>query len=163
MRDSEKRGSVGGGARARLVAFDRRVLDVLRRRSHWLHRVTVGLLFVWFGLLKPLGHTTATSVIAKTIYWGDPATVTQLLGWWEVAIGVCLLVRPWLRAAVALMAIRVPCILLAFVLEPEILFVEIPFAPTPEGQYLIKDLLVFLAALAMAAFIPVEPAPDEKH
>lgn len=147
----------------RMRDIDRWILDVLRKHAHRLHRITVGLLFVWFGLLKPLGHTTTTAILAKAIYWGDPATVTQLLGWWEVAIGACLLVRPWLRAAVALMVLRVPGILLAFVLEPEILFVDVPFAPTPEGQYLIKDLLLFIAALAMAAFIPVEHPPDEKH
>lgn len=150
-------------ALSRLAAVDRWILGQLRRRAHWIHRVTVGLLFVWFGLLKPLGHETTTSVLAHTIYLGDPDTVTLILGWWEVAIGLCLLVRPWLRVAIALMAIRLPGILLAFVLEPEILWVAVPFAPTPEGQYLIKDLLLFGAALAMAAFIPVQHPPDEKH
>ena len=134
----------------RLKNIDARLLRGIKRYGPRAHRISLGLLFVWFGLLKPLGHKTTTSLLAHTIYFGDPDTMVLILGWWEVAIGVCLLVQPLLRVALLLLFLRLPGILLAFVLEPEICFVAFPFAPTPEGQYLIKDLTLFLAALAIA-------------
>jgi uncharacterized membrane protein YkgB len=139
------------------------LLQIFQRYGHRLHRISLGILFVWFGLLKPLGHETTTSLLAHTIYWGDPATMVLALGWWEVSIGLCLLVRPLLRVAVLLLFLRLPGILLAFALQMDVCFVTFPFAPTPEGQYLIKDLTLFFAALAIAAFIGEESTTDHYH
>lgn len=143
----------------RLREFDRYVLMLLRHYSHWLHRISLGLLFVWFGLLKPLGHETTTSILAQTVYWGDPETVLLILGWSEVAIGVCLMVRPLIRLAVFLLVLRLPGVILAFILLPEVCFYSFPFAPTPEGQYLIKDLVIFFATLAIVGGLQEERSP----
>lgn len=149
--------------RAKLKTVDATLIRFFRRYGHRVHRISVGLIFVWFGLLKPLGHETATSLLAHTIYWGSPAFMVLVLGWWEVIIGLCLLVRPFVRIAVFLLVLRVPGILLAFVLEPDVLFVTFPFAPTPEGQYLIKDLGLFLATLAIAGVLEEKSTPERYH
>ena len=142
-----------------LQNIDEALIRFFQRYGHRVHRLSLGVLYVWFGLLKPLGHKTTTSLLAQTIYWGDPDTMVLVLGWWEVAIGLCLLVRPLIRVAIFLLALRLPGILLAFVLEPTTLFV----APTPEGQYLIKDLTLFLASLAIAGFLEEESTPVRYH
>ena len=147
----------------KIQQIDATLIRLFQRYGHRAHRVSLGALYVWFGLLKPLGHKTTTSLLAHTIYWGDPETMVLVLGWWEVLIGVCLMVRPLIRVAVFLLALRLPGILLAFVLEPEILFVTFPFAPTPEGQYLIKDLTLFLASLAIASFLEEESSSNHYH
>ena len=139
------------------------LLQTFQRYGHRVHRISLGILFLWFGLLKPLGHETTTSILTHTIYWGNPEVMVLVLGWWEVSIGLCLLVRPLLRAAVFLLALRVPGILLAFVLQADVCFVTFPFTPTPEGQYLIKDLVLFFAALAIAAFTGEESTADHYH
>ena len=140
----------------RINSIGAALIQYLGRHGHKIHRVSLGLLVVWFGLLKPLGHETTTSLLTHTIYWGDPSTMVRILGWWEGAVGVCLLVRPLLRAALLLLALRLPGILLAFILEPATCFVSFPFAPTPEGQYRIKDRTLFFAALAVAGFLGEE-------
>ena len=147
----------------KIQKIDAVLIRLFQRYGHRAHRVSLGVLYVWFGLLKPLGHKTTTSLLAHTIYWGDPETMVLVLGWWEVLIGFCLIVRPLIRVAVFLLALRLPGILLAFVLEPTVLFVAFPFAPTPEGQYLIKDLTLFLASLAIASFLEEESSPDHYH
>jgi uncharacterized membrane protein YkgB len=144
-------------------AIDIWLIDIFLRYAHWLHRVSVGLLFVWFGLLKPLGHDTTTSILAHTVYWGDSHTVMLMLGWWEVLIGICLIIRPLVRVAIVLLLIRLPGVLLAFVLQPEICFYSFPFAPTPEGQYLIKDLVIFIATLAIAGHLNTERKPGHHY
>ena len=146
-----------------LNQIDEALIRLFERYGHGVHRISLGLLFLWFGLLKPLGHETTTSLLAHTIYWGDPEVMVLVLGWWEVAIGVCLLVHPLLRVAILFLAVRVPGILLAFVLEPEVCFVSFPFAPTPEGQYLIKDLTLFFATLALAGFLGEESSEPRFH
>ena len=143
--------------------FDRWLIALFLRYAHRLHRISLGVLFIWFGLLKPLGHKTTTSILAHTIYWGEPESIVVILGWWEVAIGVCLLVRPFVRVAVLLLTIRLPGVILAFVLKPEVCFFSFPFAPTPEGQYLIKDLVIFIATLAIVGSTRLPDRPDQHH
>lgn len=147
----------------RLKRLDRSIARWFDRYGHRLHRLSLGLLFVWFGLLKPLGHETTTSLLAHTIYWGSPETMVDVLGWWEVLIGLFLLFRPFVRAAIFLLFIRIPGTLLAFVLLPEVCFIELPFVPTPEGQYLIKDLVLFFAAMAIGGTIYHESPPERYH
>ncbi|WP_179862272.1 hypothetical protein [Longibacter salinarum] len=144
--------------RNRLTSIDARVIRWLERYGHRLHRVSLGALFVWLGLLKPLGHKTATSLLAHTVYWGSPETMVQILGWWEIAIGLSMLYRPTVRLALALLLLRIPGTLLAFVLLPDVTFVSFPFVPTPEGQYLIKDVVLFFAAMAIGGSLRHEHA-----
>jgi len=148
---------------ARLKEFDRWLITLFRRYGHGLHRVSLGVLFIWFGLLKPLGHKTTTSILAHSVYWGDPESVVVMLGWWEVTIGVCLLFQPLTRVAVFLLIIRLPGVILAFVLKSEVCFISFPFAPTPEGQYLIKDLAIFIAALAIVGSTRLPNKSDQHH
>ncbi len=148
---------------ARVKEFDQWLIALFLRYGHWLHRVSLGVLFIWFGLLKPLGHKTTTSILAHTIYWGDPESIVLILGWWEVAIGICLLIRPLIRVAMLLLIIRLPGVILAFVLKPEVCFFSFPFAPTPEGQYLIKDLVIFIATLAIVGSTHLPDKSDQYH
>jgi 1-acyl-sn-glycerol-3-phosphate acyltransferase len=83
-----------------------------------------------------------------------------ILGWWEVAIGVCLLKRSWLRVALLLLAVRLPGTALALALHADTRFIEFPYAPSPEGQYLIKDLLRFGAAMVIGGTVRGE---NEHH
>jgi hypothetical protein len=66
--------------RCLLRELDDRVITWLDRYGHRLHRLSLGTLFVWIGLLKPLGHKTTTSLLAETVYWGSPETMVLILG-----------------------------------------------------------------------------------
>ncbi len=138
---------------SRIAATDRRVAAWMRRHGHRWERLALGGLFAWFGTLKILGHESATSVIAKTVYAGAPETTTTLLGVWEVGIGLCLLVPSLVRVGVALIAIRLPGTLLALVLRADVCWTDVPGVPTIQGQYLIKDLALFAAALVIGGSV----------
>jgi hypothetical protein len=75
-----------------------------------------------------------TTLIAHTIYFGDPETMVKVLGWWRWGIGLTLMVRKLVRIAFALIVIRLPFILLAFILMPDVCYVHFPFALTLEGH-----------------------------
>lgn len=42
---------------------------------------------------------------------------------------------------------------MAFFIHPEICFVNIPYVPSPEGQYLIKDIIILFAGIAIAGTV----------
>jgi uncharacterized membrane protein YkgB len=139
-----------------LEKIDAQIAGWMEHYGHALHRYSLGVFFIWLGVLKTFGVSTATSLIAHVVYWGEPETMVPILGWWEVAIGICLLFRPLIRIALFLLAIRLPGSLLALILLPDICFFHVPYAPTPEGQYLIKDILLFSAALVIGGTVRIE-------
>jgi len=143
--------------------LDKRIGHFMQKYGHVSHRYGLGLLFVWFGLLKPFGYKTTTSLLAHTVYVGDPAVVVPLLGWWEVAIGVCLIVRPLNRVGLGLLAVRLPGTVLAFLMLPDVCFAGNPLVPTPEGQYLIKDLVLFTAAMIIGGTVHEQRAAKVIH
>ncbi|MCB1303665.1 MAG: hypothetical protein KDK37_05290 [Leptospiraceae bacterium] len=137
----------------RIDHFDHRISKLFKKYGHYAHRISLGLLFLWFGALKTAGHKTTTSIIAHTIYWGDPAEIIPFLGALEITIGVCFLFRPLSRAAIVLLMIRMPGSILALAMLPDVCWIEFPMAPTVEGQYLIKDITIFFAAIAIAGSV----------
>lgn len=134
----------------------------MARYGHFIERCGLGLLFVWFGMLKITGQQSATSIIAKTIYLGDPVVTVPALGVWEAVIGLCLLFRPLLRLAIALMMIRLPGTLLALALKYDECFAGSIFTPTIQGQYLLKDAALLGAALVLGSTVRMRSQPAHK-
>lgn len=121
-------------------------------------RVSLAIIFIWFGLLKPMGLSPAASLVEGTVGWMPFFTPRQwmsIIGWWEVVIGVTFLFRPTLRFAIALLFLQMAGTLLPLVLLPDVAFQtgRYPFVPTMEGQYIIKNLLIISAALVVGGTI----------
>ncbi len=117
-------------------------------------RISLAVIFVWFGLLKPLGLSPAEGLVLATVDWMpflEPRQWLAVIGWWEVAIGLTFLHRKTSRLAILLLAGQMVGTFLPLVLLPETTFQpgRIPYAPTLEGQYIIKNLLIISAALVI--------------
>ena len=136
-----------------LSALDRRVANWMHRNGHFILRMGLGVVFVWFGLLKPLGMSPAADLVRRTVYFVPPDLFLPLLGWWEVAIGVGLLYRPFNRIAIFLLFLQMPGTLLPLVLLPEVAFTQIPWGLTLEGQYIIKNAVLIGAALVVGGTV----------
>lgn len=121
----------------------------MARFGHPLHRGSLGVLLLWLGGLKIVGYETGSPLLAQAVYWLPAELALPALGWWEAAIGVGLLVPSLVRAAVLLIALRLPGTLLALVLHADVSFEQVPFAPTPVRQFLIKDFRLFSAAMVI--------------
>lgn len=145
----------------RLDRIDRRIAAAMRRWGHPLLRGSLGIVFIWFGLLKPFGVSAADELVERTVYWLPPKVFLPLLGWWEVAIGVCLLVRPLTRLALLLLFLQMPGTFLPLLLLPEVAFERFPFVPTLEGQYIVKNLVLISAGLVIGG--TVRPASDRRR
>jgi uncharacterized membrane protein YkgB len=136
-----------------LSALDRRIAGWMHRNGHFILRMGLGIVFVWFGLLKPLGLSPAADLVRRTVYFLPPDVFLPLLGWWEVAIGVGLLYRPLNRIAIFLLFLQMPGTLLPLVLLPEVCFTQVPWGLTLEGQYIIKNAVLIGAALVVGGTV----------
>ena len=145
--------------------MDYRIANVMNKYGRFLLRISLAIIFIWFGLLKPLGLSPAQGLVEKTVYWFDPKIFIPILGWWEVAIGVCLIdpLRwfgrgPWLtRLGILLLLLQMPGTFMPLVLLPDVCFERAPFVPTMEGQYIIKNLVLISAAIVVGGTVRHEP------
>ncbi|MDH3349397.1 MAG: hypothetical protein OEM02_15025 [Desulfobulbaceae bacterium] len=131
--------------------IDLKIAGWMSHYSNFLLRISIAVIFIWFGLLKPLGLSPELELIKNTVYWMNPETFVPILGWWEVLIGVCLLYRPLIRFALLLLFIQLPGTLLPLILLPDVCFNVFPHGLTLEGQYIIKNLLLVNAAFVVGS------------
>ena len=137
--------------------IDRVIIQTLNRISLPTLRISLGIIFIWFGALKPLGNSPANDVITKTVYWFNPDIFIPILGIWEIAIGLCLLYAPLIRAGLFLLALQMPGTFLPLILLPEVCFINFPFDLTLEGQYIVKNLVLIGAAIVVGSrLVPLE-------
>lgn len=134
-----------------LRKIDKALIPVMKRLGHRTERYLLAIVFIWFGLLKILGETSASSIIAKSIYWFEPEIIIPILGVWEIFMGASLLFNFTLRFAILLLFIRLPGTLLAFHYHFYECFSGSIFLPTIQGQYLIKELTLVGAALVIGS------------
>lgn len=140
-----------------LKEFDTMLINYLNKISLPVLRISLGIIFIWFGALKPFGNSPANDVITKTIYWFDPAVFIPILGYWEILIGLCLLYKPAIRGGLFLLALQMPGTFLPLILRPEICFINFPFNLTLEGQYIIKNLVLIGAAMVVGSkLVPIK-------
>lgn len=116
-------------------------------------RYSLGIIFIWFGILKPFGLSPAIELVTRTVYWLPPQVFVPLLGWWEVAIGICLLYKPLIRIGILLMIPQIIGTFLPLVLLPEVVYDGSFFALTLEGQYIVKNLVLLAAALVIGSHV----------
>jgi uncharacterized membrane protein YkgB len=137
-----------------LDPVDRALDRFMRRWGLRALRLSLAVIFIWFGLLKPLGLSPAAPLVKATVDWMpllSPDGWLAVIGWWEVLIGITFLFQGTVRIAIALLALQMVGTFLPLVILPGVTFQpgHVPYAPTMEGQYIVKNLLIIAAALVM--------------
>ncbi len=153
--------------------LDRRITFALAASAVPALRVALGTVFLWFGLLKFVpGLSPAQDLATRTIdvlsFGLVPASVSlPVLAGWEVLIGVGLLSGRYLRATLLLLAVQMLGTITPLFLFPAETFTVFPFAPTLEGQYIIKNLVLVAAAMVIGGTVrggqlQAEPVPSAR-
>jgi uncharacterized membrane protein YkgB len=140
--------------------LDRRISDTLWRIGVPLMRLGLGVVFVWFGALKVIGTSPATELVARTVYWFDPKTFVPILGWWEIAIGICLAIPPLTRVGILLLAAQMPGTFLPLMLLPQVCYNGHWWNLTLEGQYIIKNLVILGSAFVLGGLVRGDRLPE---
>lgn len=142
-----------------LDPIDVRITRWMARYGIVLLRVSLGVVFLWFGFLKFFpglspAHDLASRTISVLTFGVVGANVSvPLLAAWECVIGLGLITGVWMRAVLLLLFMQMLGTLTPVVLFPHEVFVRIPYAPTMEGQYIIKNLVLISAAIVVGATV----------
>lgn len=139
--------------KGRLDATDRWISTQIERYGFFLLRISLGIVFIWFGALKPLGLSPADALVTKTLPWIAPKFLVPFLGIWEMAIGIGIIYRPLLRASLLLLALHLPGTALPLILLRDVCFTHFPYAPTLEGQAVIENLVLVSAAIVVGGTV----------
>ena len=142
-----------------VARLDRRAAAWMARHGRTIARLSLAIVFIWFGILKPLGASPAAELVARTVPFLPPEFFVPFLGWWEVAIGLCLLHRRTVRVGLLLLAPQMAGTFLPLVLLPEVCYTAFPFALTLEGQYIVKNLTLISAAIVVGGSLAAGRAP----
>jgi len=154
-------------------SVDRRITDVLARIGVPAVRIALGIVFFWFGVLKLFpGLSPAEDLAARTIQTLSggaigPSVSLPFLAIWECLIGLGLLFDRFLRATLFLLAVQMVGTLTPLFLFPSETWTHFPYAPTLEGQYIIKNVVLIAGAMVVGSTvrggrIVPEPGPAER-
>lgn len=142
---------------SRLLHLENNVHLQLIRHSVSALRIAVGLVFFGFGVLKYLPGVSPAENLTKAttdiLFFGlVPGNVAiVMIATLECFIGLCLLANRGMRVALWLLTVQFVGILSPLVVLPGRLFSGLHHAPTLEGQYVLKDIILVGAAMVIAA------------
>lgn len=138
---------------------DAGITEWMARHGVTLLRVSLGLVFLWFGALKFFpGLSPAQDLAIRTtrvLTLGvipDGVNIFALAAW-ECLISVGLLTNKFMRATLLLLFVQMVGAVSPVFLFPGDVFTRIPFAPTLEGQYIIKNIVLISAAIVIGATV----------
>lgn len=125
----------------------------------FLLRISIGLVFFWFGILKFFdGLSPAQDLAINTIklltfgYVPDPVIIYGLAAW-EVLIGIGLLFNVFMRETLLLMYLQMLGTFSPMFLFPNEVFHVFPYSFTLEGQYIVKNIVLVSAGIVLGATV----------
>ncbi len=142
-----------------LDAVDVRITQWMARNGVVTLRVALGLVFLWFGVLKFFpglspAQTLALATIDLLTFGLIPAGVgLVLLASLECAIGLGLISGRLMRLTLLMLAFQMVGAASPLLLFPAEVFNALPYAPTLEGQYIIKNIVLVSAGLVIGATV----------
>ena len=162
----------GGGRRGRrglgaggptmfraLDQFDARFSGWMARHGVRLLRISVGVVFLWFGFLKffpgmsPAQGLATDTIRVMTFGAMSPEAARIVLAAWETVVGLGLFFGVFLRATLFLLWLQMLGTLTPLFFFPDLCFTRFPYAPTMEGQYIIKNFVLISAGLVIGATV----------
>lgn len=139
--------------------IDRRITRWMARNGITILRVALGIVFLWFGVLKffpglsPAHDLAARTITVLTFGIVTPAVSVPALALWECAIGLGLLTGKFMRVTLLLLLLQMLGTLTPLVLFPAETWQVFPISPTLEGQYIIKNIVLASAGLVIGATV----------
>jgi uncharacterized membrane protein YkgB len=129
------------------LAFARKIVDPVSR-------LALFIIYFWFGLLKVLGLSPASSMIRhlfdQTISFMDFGTFYICFAIFECIIGILFLIKGWEKLALSLLFIHLFIVSGPLIFLPQEIWQSF-LVPTLEGQYIIKNLALIAVGIGIAS------------
>jgi len=122
-----------------------------------LLRISIGIIYVWFGALKYFPNLSPADQLAKdTIHLITFGLIPNeisiiLLAIWETLLGVMLIIGVWKKAVFYILLLHMFCTFVPLFFFSDISFTALPYAFTLVGQYIMKNLIIIAAAIVLNA------------
>lgn len=129
-----------------------------------LLRISIGVIYLWFGLLKFFPGVSPAEQLAKDtidlLFGGliSPEWSILLLAVWETAVGILLIAGVAQRYIIPVVLVHMMLTFSPLVLLPTLSFTAMPFALTLVGQYIIKNLIIISALFLIQAHMKTQAA-----
>ena len=139
--------------------LDRAVTRTMARLGVPALRMSLGLVFLWFGALKfvpdlsPAQDLASRTLSSLSLGLVPPEIALFVLALWECAIGIGLFLGRFLRVTLGLLWLQMLGTFTPLLLFPAETFTRFPYAPTLEGQYIIKNLVLIAAGIVIGATV----------
>jgi len=130
-------------------------MDFVSENSVFYLRLSIGLVFFWFGFLKFFGGASPAEALAQDtmyiLFLGliPKSTLLLILAVWESVIGLGFLTGKYLKYIIPIMLLQMFGTFTPLLFFPDLSFTAVPYAPTLEGQYIIKNLVLVTGALVV--------------
>ncbi len=118
-------------------------------------RVSVGIVYLWFGALKYFqGVSPAEFMAIQTIHtltFGiipDKVSII-MLATWECVIGLLFIIGKFTKPCLILMLLHMVCTFTPLFFFPDEIFFKIPFQLTLTGQYIVKNIVFISAGIVL--------------
>jgi uncharacterized membrane protein YkgB len=131
------------------VEREQKVSVFLKNRAITLLRLSMAIIYIWYGVLKIIGISPAEELVFRATHWMGTHHFVTFLGFIEVLIGLFLAIKKFLRLGLILLFLQFPGTFLPLFLNPEDCFTFIPFGLTLEGQYIFKNLILISGGLIL--------------
>ena len=138
---------------------DERITSFMKRYGILFLRISVGIVFFWFGILKffpdlsPAQEIANVTIERLTFGFIHANVALIILAIWETLIGIGLISGVFLRFTLFLLFAQMLGTMTPLFLFPAETFTLFPYAPTFEGQYIIKNLVLISAGLVVGATV----------
>ncbi|MFT5892098.1 MAG: putative membrane protein YkgB [Dokdonia sp.] len=138
-----------------LTRIEPLITEWMSRNSNLLLRISLGIVFVWFGFLKFFpGLSPAEDLAIRTVKQLSfdlisDSIIINTLGFWEVVVGIGLISGKFMRETLLLLFLQMAGTFAPIFLFPNEIFTHFPYGPTLEGQYIIKNLVLISAAIVL--------------
>ncbi len=135
------------------------ITRILARYGITLLRISVGIVYLWFGVLKffpalsPAEDLAARTISTLTFGLVGANISLPVLALWEVLIGLGLITGMFMRVTLLLLVLQMFGTITPLFLFPAETWTVFPIAPTLEGQYIIKNLVLVSAAIVIGATV----------
>jgi uncharacterized membrane protein YkgB len=136
--------------------IDHQLIHFFRTISIPTARISLFVVFFWFGLLKLLGLSPAGSLVHglfdQTISFMAFDTFYMLFAALECIIGILFLIKGAERIVLPLLLFHMVTTFMPLVWLPTESW-QAPFVPTIVGQYIIKNLVIIATAIGLMAHL----------
>lgn len=125
-------------------------------RLEWIGRISLFVVFFWFGILKVIGvspaHDLVVSLLEITMSFFPSEEFVIIFGIFEMIIGILFLIPKLSKVVLTILVLHMITTFLPLIMLPELSW-QAAFAPTLVGQYILKNVVIVALAFLLTLHV----------